>query len=235
MKIKNIAIFILFLCFSFYISSNVTLASDINYNDITLSDLKDGSEIIKYNENGEVEIFNNDADKEEYNELHSSANEEKKFLEKYKSIIIFVSGMALITMIIVFIVMCAKLGALGENPVSRQKVVIGILVDGLCIAALGSLLLLYGVFYGFFNTPDIDNALRFEGWASEYNNPYEDPNSGAYRRPEPEYTSPYNNPYEEPPREYTSPYNNPYEEAKVSPYSNPYEEPRKYNNPYEEP
>ncbi len=80
-----------------------------------------------------------------------SDSTEKTFgtiMEKYKNVITFVSGIATVTMVAIFILNFMKLGSTATNPTERQKVLTGLIWSGIAAALLGSVTLIVGVFYG---------------------------------------------------------------------------------------
>jgi hypothetical protein len=68
-------------------------------------------------------------------------------LQKYRNIIVGISGIGTISMIAFFIMMFMKLGASAGNPVARSQALVGILWSGVAAAGLGSVMLIVGVFY----------------------------------------------------------------------------------------
>ena len=71
-----------------------------------------------------------------------------KIMDKYKAVITFVSGIATVTMVAIFILNFMKLGSTATNPTERQKVLTGLIWSGIAAALLGSVTLIVGVFYG---------------------------------------------------------------------------------------
>lgn len=71
-------------------------------------------------------------------------------IKKYKTIIVFFSGMGAITMVGIFIYTFIKLGATAGNPMERQKCISGLIVTGIATALLGSTALFVGMFYNAF-------------------------------------------------------------------------------------
>ncbi len=71
-----------------------------------------------------------------------------KIMEKYKAVITFVSGIATVTMVAIFILNFMKLGSTATNPTERSKVLTGLIWSGIAAALLGSVTLIVGVFYG---------------------------------------------------------------------------------------
>ncbi len=71
-----------------------------------------------------------------------------KIMDKYKGAITFVSGIATVSMVAIFIINFMKLGSTATNPTERQKVLTGLIWSGIAAALLGSVTLIVGVFYG---------------------------------------------------------------------------------------
>ncbi len=78
----------------------------------------------------------------------SFANSVAVFLEQYKAVITFISGIATATFVLIFIVHFIKLGATATNPRARSETLKGMLISGITAAFMGSLTLFVGVFYG---------------------------------------------------------------------------------------
>ena len=68
-------------------------------------------------------------------------------IEKYKTVIVFFSAIAAITMAGIFIFLLIKLGATSTNPQERSKILTGLLITGIATALLGSVSLFVGLFY----------------------------------------------------------------------------------------
>lgn len=71
-----------------------------------------------------------------------------KVIEKYKTVITFVSAIGAVTMVAVFIINFMKLGTTSGNPSERSKVIGALIWSGLAAAGLGSVSLIVGIFYG---------------------------------------------------------------------------------------
>lgn len=71
-----------------------------------------------------------------------------KLLEKYKSVITGIAGVAALTFLIFFIMNFAKLGASAGNPQQRSQSLMGIVWCGIACAALGGIAIFFGFFYG---------------------------------------------------------------------------------------
>lgn len=70
-----------------------------------------------------------------------------QIIEKYRGFIVGISGIAAITMIVIFIFMFLKLGASASNPSARSQALVGLLWSGIAAAGLGSVALIVGLFY----------------------------------------------------------------------------------------
>lgn len=68
--------------------------------------------------------------------------------EEYRTTVTFISGVALITMIIFFIMNFIALGKSQGNPQERQKAISGLIMSGIACAGLGSVTLIVSLFYG---------------------------------------------------------------------------------------
>jgi hypothetical protein len=71
-----------------------------------------------------------------------------KIINKYKTVITFVSAIGAVTMVAVFILNFMKLGTTSGNPAERSKCITALIWSGLAAAGLGSVALVVGVFYG---------------------------------------------------------------------------------------
>ena len=69
-------------------------------------------------------------------------------IEKYKTVITFVSAVGAVTMVAIFIMNFMKLGTTAGNPTERSKCVTALIWSGLAAAGLGSVALIVGIFYG---------------------------------------------------------------------------------------
>lgn len=68
-------------------------------------------------------------------------------LSKYRNVIVGVSGIAAITMVVIFIVNFLKLGASAGNPNARSAALTGLMWSGIAAAGLGAVSLIVGIFY----------------------------------------------------------------------------------------
>ena len=71
-----------------------------------------------------------------------------KIIDKYKTVITFVSAIGAVTMVAIFIINFMKLGTTSGNPTERSKCITGLIWSGLAAAGLGSVALIVGIFYG---------------------------------------------------------------------------------------
>lgn len=72
-------------------------------------------------------------------------------LEKYKEAITFVGGLATITMIVIFMKHCIKLGVLGtEHWALKRNSIMALLWYGLAAALLGGMTLVFAISYNLF-------------------------------------------------------------------------------------
>ncbi len=83
-------------------------------------------------------------------EESNSGNVMTDIIAKYKTIVIGISGIALVTMFLVFIMNFAKLGAVSGNPAERSKVISALIFSAIATAGLGSLMIWVGFFYNMF-------------------------------------------------------------------------------------
>lgn len=70
-----------------------------------------------------------------------------EILVQYRSLITFLAGIALISMIGFFIINLIALGNSKGNPQERQKAITGLIVSGIATAGLGSVTLFTALFY----------------------------------------------------------------------------------------
>lgn len=70
-------------------------------------------------------------------------------LEKYKGLLVFISGIGTITAAIFFVIYITKLGASAGNPMQRHHAVVGLIWSGVSIALLGSVAMWFGYFFYF--------------------------------------------------------------------------------------
>lgn len=68
-------------------------------------------------------------------------------ISKYRNFIVGVSGIAAVTMVVVFIIQFLKLGASAGNPNARSAALVGVLWSGIAAAGLGAVSLIVGLFY----------------------------------------------------------------------------------------
>lgn len=71
-----------------------------------------------------------------------------RIIDKYKTVITFVSAIGAVTMVAVFILNFMKLGTTSGNPAERSKCIGALIWSGLAAAGLGSVALVVGIFYG---------------------------------------------------------------------------------------
>ena len=69
------------------------------------------------------------------------------FLSSYRDIIVFLSGIALFSMILFFILNFIALSNSKGNPQDRKKAINGIIITGIATAGLGSVTLISTLFY----------------------------------------------------------------------------------------
>jgi len=132
-------IFILFFTclFIFLLPISVFAIDDTN---ITLS----GGGISVGNNFGENK---DDMGKGKQNDLKEVDNK----LGKYRDAIIFISGLATITMVLIFMRHCIKLGVLGtEHWALKRNSIMGLLWSGLAAALLGGMTLFFAISYNLF-------------------------------------------------------------------------------------
>ena len=70
-----------------------------------------------------------------------------RILTEYKGIIVFISGIAMLSMIMFFILNFIELGNSRGNPQARQKAINGLIISGVATAGLGSVTLIVQLFY----------------------------------------------------------------------------------------
>ena len=84
------------------------------------------------------------------NGLYNSGKKDKllnKILTEYRGIIVFISGIAMLSMIMFFIFNFIELGNSKGNPQARQKAISGLIVSGIATAGLGAVTLIVQLFY----------------------------------------------------------------------------------------
>lgn len=70
-----------------------------------------------------------------------------QIIKKYRVFIVGISGIAAITMVVIFIFQFLKLGASAGNPQARSQALTGLLWSGIAAAGLGAVSLIVGLFY----------------------------------------------------------------------------------------
>ena len=70
-----------------------------------------------------------------------------KILTEYRGVVVFISGIAMISMIMFFIFNFIELGNSKGNPQARQKAINGLIISGIATAGLGSVTLITQLFY----------------------------------------------------------------------------------------
>lgn len=70
-----------------------------------------------------------------------------QIIKKYRVFIVGISGIAAITMVVIFIFQFLKLGASAGNPQARSQALVGLLWSGIAAAGLGAVSLIVGLFY----------------------------------------------------------------------------------------
>lgn len=70
---------------------------------------------------------------------------------KYKTILNGVIGLVTITLVLLFVIQCAKLGASADNAAKRSNSVGALLWIGVAAGLLGSVYTFIGLFYNLFN------------------------------------------------------------------------------------
>ena len=112
-------------------SNNIALASSTpTLNDIT------------YDENGNLTLGG-------YEETDDSKKGKvfNKVLTEYKGIVTFITGIALVSMIMFFVLNLINLGNSKGNPQERQKAITGLIVSGVATAGLGAVNIIVALFY----------------------------------------------------------------------------------------
>ena len=140
-KIKNIILIGLMFISSFYYNPNINL--NVNASNIPIIEMNDAGTDLK---NGTI-------GGKDYGLAYTDAEAQKatpalnKILKEYRGIVVFISGIALISMIMFFIFNFIELGNSRGNPQARQKAVHGLIVSGIATAGLGSVTLIVQLFY----------------------------------------------------------------------------------------
>ena len=70
-----------------------------------------------------------------------------KVLSEYKGIVTFITGIALVSMIMFFVLNLINLGNSKGNPQERQKAITGLIVSGVATAGLGAVNIIVALFY----------------------------------------------------------------------------------------
>lgn len=128
-KIKKI-IASLLVVFMIVGTAEPLLASATNYNKIPEITLDDDGEI-----SGGL------------NSDESKGKALNKILFEYRTVVTFLSGIGMISMIMFFIFNLMHLGNSKGNPQERQKAITGLIVSGIATAGLGSVTLITTLFY----------------------------------------------------------------------------------------
>lgn len=84
------------------------------------------------------------------NGLYSSTHTNSllnKILKEYRGIIVFISGIAMLSMIMFFIFNFIELGNSRGNPQARQKAINGLIISGVATAGLGAVNLIVQLCY----------------------------------------------------------------------------------------
>lgn len=109
-------------------TNEVALASSPSMNDITFDkgNLNIGG--FQSNDEDKGKIFN-------------------KVLTEYKGVVTFITGIALVSMIMFFVFNLISLGNSKGNPQERQKAITGLIVSGIATAGLGAINIIVALFY----------------------------------------------------------------------------------------
>ena len=70
-----------------------------------------------------------------------------KVLAEYKGVVTFITGIALVSMIMFFVFNLISLGNSKGNPQERQKAITGLVVSGVATAGLGAINIIVALFY----------------------------------------------------------------------------------------
>ena len=70
-----------------------------------------------------------------------------KVLTEYKGVVTFITGIALVSMIMFFVFNLISLGNSKGNPQERQKAITGLVVSGVATAGLGAINIIVALFY----------------------------------------------------------------------------------------
>ena len=75
------------------------------------------------------------------------ANQWNNLFNKYRTVVVGISGVGAITMVVFFIINFMRLGASTNNPQARSQALTGILWTGFAAAGLGAVSIVSGFFY----------------------------------------------------------------------------------------
>lgn len=145
----------LILAFSFITNVNITSLA-VNIPMVEIND--DGTALKKGEHN--VKHADGTITKEKFGVEYTDAEAKKathvynKILIEYKGIVVFISGIALLSMIMFFILNFIELGNSRGNPQARQKAINGLIISGVATAGLGSVNLIVQLFYNMIKTSD---------------------------------------------------------------------------------
>ena len=81
----------------------------------------------------------------------SNKNTWNQIFEKYKKVIVGVTGIATLTLLLVFIISIVNLAANGSNPQKRSMALTWILWTGIATGLLGSVTIIFGIAYNAFS------------------------------------------------------------------------------------
>lgn len=109
-------------------TNEVALASSPSMNDITF-------------DNGELNIGGFQSNDEDKGKIFN------KVLTEYKGVVTFITGIALVSMIMFFVFNLISLGNSKGNPQERQKAITGLIVSGIATAGLGAINIIVALFY----------------------------------------------------------------------------------------
>ena len=102
--------------------------------------------LIEMNDTG-TDLKSGNIDGTDYGIGSSNTHVFNKVLTEYRGIVVFISGIALISMIMFFIFNFIELGNSKGNPQARQKAINGLIISGIATAGLGSVNLIVQLFY----------------------------------------------------------------------------------------
>lgn len=75
------------------------------------------------------------------------SNQWNNLFNRYRTVVVGVSGVGAITMVVFFIINFMKLGSSAGNPQARSQALTGVLWTGLAAAGLGAVAIIAGFFY----------------------------------------------------------------------------------------